>query len=53
MGIICVKNYYVLDLLFSFMFYLPLRLLYDLAALEEDAVEADLGASSLLDPCDL
>jgi hypothetical protein len=35
------------------MFYLPLRLLYGLAALEENAVGADLGASSGLDPCDL
>jgi hypothetical protein len=35
------------------MFHLPLRLLYGLAALEEDAVRADLGASSELDPCNL
>ena len=35
------------------MFYLPLRLLYGLAALEEDVIGADLGASSKLDPCDL
>jgi hypothetical protein len=36
-----------------FMFYFPLRLLYSLAALEKDAVEANLGASSGLGPCDL
>jgi hypothetical protein len=53
MGIICVKNHYVLHLPFSFMFHLPLRLLYSLATLEEDAVEADLGGSSGLDLCDL
>jgi hypothetical protein len=53
MGIICVKNHKVLDLPFSFMFHLPLRLLYGLAALEEDAVGADLDANSGLDPCDL
>jgi hypothetical protein len=35
------------------MFHLPLRLLYGLAALEEDAVGVDLGASSELDPYDL
>jgi hypothetical protein len=35
------------------MFHLPLRLLYGLAALEEDVVGADLGASLGLDPCDL
>jgi hypothetical protein len=35
------------------MFHLPLRLLYGLAALEEDAIGADLGTSSRLDPCDL
>jgi hypothetical protein len=51
MGIICDKNYYVLDLPYSFIFNLPLRLLYGLAALEEDVVEANLGASSGLDPC--
>jgi hypothetical protein len=35
------------------MFHLPLQLLYGLAALEEDTVRADMGASSGLDPCDL
>ena len=34
------------------MFHLSLRLLYDLAALEEDAVGADLGVSSGLDSGD-
>ena len=33
------------------MFHFPLRLLYGLAALEEDVVEANLGASSGPDPC--
>jgi uncharacterized protein YceK len=46
MSIICVKNHKVLDLPFSFVFHLPLRLLYSLDALEEDVVRADLGASS-------
>ena len=53
MGIICVKNHKVLDLLFSFMFHLLLQLLYGLAALEEDAVGANLGANSGPDPHDL
>jgi hypothetical protein len=53
MGIICIKNHLVLDLPFSFMFHLLLRLLYGLAALEEDAVDADLCASLGLDLCDL
>ena len=35
------------------MFHLPLRLLYGLAALEDDAVGADLGVSSGLDLGDL
>jgi hypothetical protein len=35
------------------MFHFPLQLLYDLAALKEDVVRADVGASSGLDPCDL
>jgi hypothetical protein len=51
MGIIYVKK--VLDLPFLFMFHLPLCLLYGLAALKEDAVGADFGVSSGLDPYDL
>jgi hypothetical protein len=35
------------------MFHLPLQLLYGLAALEEDAIGVDLGASSKLDLCDI
>ena len=35
------------------MFHLPLRLLYGLAALEEDDVGADLGVSLGPDPGDL
>jgi hypothetical protein len=35
------------------MFHLPLRLLYGLAALKENAIRANLGASSGLDPCNL
>jgi hypothetical protein len=42
-----------LRLIIFFMFHLSLRLLYGLAALEEDAVGTDLGASSELDPCNL
>jgi hypothetical protein len=53
MSIIYVKNHSVLDLPFSFMFHLSLRLLYSLATLEEDAVGADLDASSGLDLYDL
>jgi hypothetical protein len=53
MGIICVKNHKILYLPFSFVFHLPLQLLYGLAALEEDAVGVDLSANSGLDPCDL
>ena len=53
MGIICVKSHQVLNLPFFFMFHLSLQLLYGLAALEEDAVEADLGVSSRLDSGDL
>jgi hypothetical protein len=36
-----------------FYVYLPLRLLYGLAVLEEDAIGANLGSSLGLHPCDL
>ena len=53
MDIICIKNHYVLNLPFSFMFHLALQLLYGLAALEEDTVRAHLGVSLRLDSGDL
>jgi hypothetical protein len=53
MSIIYVKNHQALDLPFSFMFHLSLRLLYSLTTLEEDIVGANLGVSLGLDPCDL
>jgi hypothetical protein len=43
----------ILRLILFFYVHLPLQLLYGLAALEEDAVGANLGAISGLDPCDL